>query len=192
METSGLTVWLTGLPGAGKTTSARYLHGALTDRGISAVMLDGDLLRQGVSSDLGFSEADRAENVRRAGEIALLLAQQGFVVVVSLISPRRAARDAVRHRHESEFVNFIEVHIAAPIEVCEDRDPKSLYRLAKSGHLSQMTGIDDVYEAPLRPEVRLPTGDRPVEETGGMLVNAVLEALDRSGALGDVVELAGD
>ncbi len=139
--------------------------------------LDGDVLRQGISADLGFTEEDRAENVRRAGEIALLLAEQGSVVVVSLVSPRRAPRDEVRRRHGERGIPFLEVHIAASIEVCEARDPKSLYRRARSGHLAQMTGVDDVYEPPLHAEVVLPTGQKPIEETGPQLLDAVLHAL---------------
>ena len=112
--THGLTVWLTGLPGSGKTTSASYLLDHLAANGVAAASLDGDVLRTGISADLGFSDEDRDENVRRAGEIALLLARQGAIVVVSLVSPRRAARDRVRARHDAAGVTFIEVHVAAP------------------------------------------------------------------------------
>jgi bifunctional enzyme CysN/CysC len=172
-------VWLTGLPGSGKTTSASFLLEALSRAGTTAVSLDGDILRGGISSDLGFSDADRAENVRRTGETALLLALQGFVAVVSLVSPQRAARDEVRRRHDQEGVGFLEVHVAAPLEVCERRDPKSLYRGARSGSVAHMTGIDDPYEPPLTPELVLVTDLKPPSDTGAELVDAVLGALRR-------------
>ena len=173
----GLTIWLTGLPGSGKTTSANYLLDSLGREGVSATSLDGDVLRSGISADLGFSAADRDENVRRAGEIALLLAIQGEVVVVSLVSPRRAARDAVRQRHRARGVRFVEVHVAAPLSVCEERDPKALYRRAREGTISHMTGVDDPYEPPTAPELVLATGTIGIEETGTQLVETVRQAL---------------
>jgi len=176
-STRGLTVWLTGLPGSGKTTSAGYLLAALRERGVFAASLDGDVLRGGVSADLGFSSEDRDENVRRAGEVALVLAEQGAVAVVSLVSPRRAARDAVRARHEGRGVRFVEVHVAAPLEVCEARDPKALYRGARAGTIAHMTGVDDPYEAPLGADLVLATDRRSESETGASLLAAVLDAL---------------
>ncbi len=173
----GLTVWLTGLPGSGKTTSANYLLEALADKGVFTASLDGDVLRQGVSADLGFSDADRDENVRRAGEVALLLASQGAVVVVGLVSPRRAARDAVRARHAEQGIAFLEAHVAAPLEVCEARDPKSLYRRAREGAVPHMTGVDDPYEPPLSPELVLETHRLELTATGASLVDAVLVVL---------------
>jgi adenylyl-sulfate kinase len=173
----GLTVWLTGLPGSGKTTSADSLIKQLESRGVFAASLDGDALRVGVSADLGFSDADRDENVRRAGEVALLLASQGAVVVVSLVSPRRAARDSIRARHEARSVRFLEVHVAAPLEVCEARDPKSLYRRARAGQVAHMTGVHDAYEAPLHADLVLATDRCSIEETGTALVAAVVAAL---------------
>jgi len=173
----GLTVWLTGLPGSGKTTSATHLLAALRSEGTFAAALDGDELRTGVSADLGFSAQDRDENVRRAGEIALLLAGQGAVVVVSLVSPRRAARDAVRARHVVHSVGFVEVHVAAPLAVCEARDPKSLYRRAREGSVALMTGVDDPYEEPLAPELVLATDVGSVAQTGAALLDAVRAAL---------------
>jgi bifunctional enzyme CysN/CysC len=175
--TRGLTVWLTGLPGAGKTTSARYLVDALRAAGVTATSLDGDELRAGISADLGFSAADRDENVRRAGELALLLATQVDVVVVSLVSPRRAARERVRARHAKAAVGFLEVFVDAPLEVCEARDPKALYRRAREGTVIKMTGLDDPYEPPLAPTLVLPTGAAGPDVTGPALVTAVRAAL---------------
>jgi bifunctional enzyme CysN/CysC len=172
-------VWLTGLPGSGKTTSASFLLDELSRHGITAVSLDGDVLRGGISSDLGFTEADRAENVRRTGETALLLANQGFVAVVGLVSPQRRSRDEVRARHDEAGIGFVEVHVAAPLEVCELRDPKSLYRRARDGSVTHMTGIDDPYEPPLSADLVLVTDLKPPEETGAELVDAVLAALGR-------------
>jgi len=173
----GLTVWLTGLPGAGKTTSAGYLLAALRADGVTAESLDGDMLRAGVSRDLGFGGEDRDEQVRRAGELALLLAGQVDVVVVSLVSPRRAARAAVRTRHEDAGVRFVEVHVAAPLAVCEQRDPKSLYRRARAGTLDHMTGVDDPYEPPIAPELVLATDVCAIDQTGDELVKVVRDAL---------------
>jgi adenylyl-sulfate kinase len=174
---TGLTVWLTGLPGSGKTTSATFLLEQLASRGIFTASLDGDVVRAGVSSDLGFSAQDRDENVRRTGEVALLLASQGAVVVVGLVSPRRAARDSVRQRHDEHGVRYLEVHVAAPLDVCEARDPKALYRKAREGTLANMTGIDGAYEPPEAPELVLATDKLSPEETGDALTEAVLAAL---------------
>jgi len=173
----GLTVWLTGLPGSGKTTSAEYLLDHLLREGVSATSLDGDVLRAGISADLGFGPEDRDENVRRAGEIALLLASQGDVVIVSLVSPRRAARDAVRQRHRSRQVPFLEVFVAAPLAVCEERDPKALYRRAREGAVHNMTGVDDPYEPPTKPDVLLATDLHTVEDTGAQLIEAVRQTI---------------
>jgi len=172
-----LTVWLTGLPGSGKSTSAEFLIAELKARGVRTSALDGDSLREGISADLGFSEEDRSENVRRAGEIALLLASAGAVVVVSLVSPRRVPRAKVRRRHLERGIPFLEVYIAAPIEVCELRDPKALYRKARYGTIQNMTGVDDAYEPPLHPELILATDIMPIEKTGHQLVDAVMIAL---------------
>ncbi|HEV3213965.1 MAG TPA: adenylyl-sulfate kinase [Acidimicrobiales bacterium] len=173
----GLTVWLTGLPGSGKTTSGNFLLDALLREGVSATSLDGDVLRAGISADLGFGPEDRDENVRRAGEIALMLASQGEVVIVSLVSPRRAARDGVRQRHRTRGVGFLEVHVAAPLAVCEERDPKALYRRAREGGLAHMTGVDDPYEPPTKPDLVLATDLQSVEDTGAQLIDAVRQTL---------------
>lgn len=171
----GLTVWLTGPPASGKSTSARYLLDELSALGLSGVWIDGDDLRRGVSSDLGFSRSDRDENVRRAGELALMLAKQGIIVVVSLVSPYRDSRDSIRTRHRECSSPFMEVHVSASIEVCEERDPKSLYQKARSRTITHMTGVDDVYEPPLDAELVLETGTLSPHETGTQLVRAVLD-----------------
>ncbi len=172
--TTGLTVWLTGLSGAGKSTIAAGLATRLTQQGFSPIILDGDLLRTGLNADLTFSEEDRNESVRRAGEVALLLnGLGGHVVISSLISPLRAARDAVRQRHADHDVDFLEVHIAASLEVCESRDTKELYARARRGEVTAMTGISSPYEAPSNAEVVLSTGTQSVEESLDALEAAV-------------------
>ena len=182
-STRGLTVWLTGLPGSGKTTSALALHAELERTGRFVALLDGDELRHGISSDLGFSNDDRDESVRRAGEIALLLTQQGAIAIVSLVSPRRHARDEVRRHHLEAGQSFFEVHVAAALEICEQRDPKALYRRSRSGSLSHMTGVDDPYEPPLRPDLVLATDQLSLDESIELLARSVLDRLqemDRS------------
>ena len=172
----GRTVWLTGLSGAGKSTTAEWLARALRDRGMTILELDGDVLRDGISSGLGFDDDGRAEAVRRAGEIALLAAQQGITCLVSLVSPHRRSRDGVRARHADLGVAFYEVHIATPLSVCEERDPKDLYARARSNSSAQMTGIQQPYEEPLHPELSISTHDRSVDEVG----QAILEVILRS------------
>jgi bifunctional enzyme CysN/CysC len=150
---TGLTVWLTGLPASGKTTLAAALVARLAGTGRGAHVLDGDELRRGLSRDLDLSRAGRAENVRRAGEVAALLAGQGAIVVAGLVSPYRADRDAVRSAHEQAGLAFVEVWVATPSEECARRDVKDLYRRAAAGELAGLTGWDAPYEKPLRPEV---------------------------------------
>jgi bifunctional enzyme CysN/CysC len=171
---SGVTVWLTGLSGAGKSTIAGHALDLLHGAGVPALVLDGDDLREGLSADLGFTAADRAENVRRVGEVALLFARHGFVVLAPVISPYATGRDAVRARHGMTGTPFVEVHVATPLEVCEARDPKGLYVKARAGLIERFTGISDPYEAPLRPEVRLETeGIDPAELAGALLERLV-------------------
>ena len=171
----GATVWMTGLPGSGKSTIAGGVEAALLGSGRSAYILDGDNLRHGLNGDLGFSAADRAENVRRVGEVALLLAEAGVVAVAPLVSPYRSDRDLVRERHDAAGVAFVEVHVATPLEECERRDPKGLYARARAGELRGMTGIDDPWEPPLAPELTLDVGD-PAGQAA-----AVLDALREHG-----------
>jgi bifunctional enzyme CysN/CysC len=151
----GATVWFTGLSGSGKSTVAVACEEQLVGAGRPAYVLDGDNIRHGLNGDLGFSAEDRAENVRRVGHVACLMADAGLVALVPLVSPYRADRDAVRQLHAAAALPFIEVFVDTPIELCEQRDPKGLYAKARAGELRGFTGIDDPYEAPERPEVVL-------------------------------------
>jgi adenylyl-sulfate kinase len=171
---AGATVWMTGLPGAGKSTIASGVEAALLGSGRSAYILDGDNLRHGLNGDLGFSAADRAENVRRTAEVSALLADAGVVVLVALVSPYRADREAARAIHAARGLPFLEVHIATPLEECERRDPKGLYARARAGEISGLTGVDDPYEPPVGAEVVVGLGE-PLDEA----VRLVLAALPR-------------
>ena len=175
----GATVWMTGLSGSGKSTVASALERALLESGHLACRLDGDNLRHGLNANVGFDAAGRAEAVRRAGEAALLLAESGVVAIVGMISPYRADREAVRARHAAAGVAFLEVFVDVPLEVAERRDPKGLYRRARAGEISGFTGIDDPYEAPVAPEVRLHTAELPVEACVHALMHAIFPAQRR-------------
>ena len=168
---AGLTVWFTGLSGAGKTTIARAVHDELRARDFRAQVLDGDVLRRQISKDLGFSKEDRDENIRRLAFFARLLNRNGVIVLVAAISPYRAVRDEIRQ----SAGNFLEVYVNAPIEVCEQRDAKGHYRSARTGQLSHFTGITDPYEPPLTPEIECRTDRESVSQS----VAAVLTAIDR-------------
>jgi adenylyl-sulfate kinase len=158
---AGLTVWFTGLSGSGKTTLSREVYLRLSEEGYRVDLLDGDEVRLFLSKDLGFSKADRDENVRRIGYVAELLTRNGVITLVSAISPYRAARDAVRARTP----NFLEVFVNAPIEECERRDVKGLYKRARAGEIKAFTGISDPYEEPLSAEVDCRTDREAVEES---------------------------
>jgi bifunctional enzyme CysN/CysC len=151
----GATVWLTGLSGSGKSTIAYAVEKQLVDEGRAAYVLDGDNLRHGINSDLGFTKGDRSENVRRVGEIARLMADAGLVVLVPVISPYRVDREEVRAKHRSIGLGFYEVYVDTPLEVCEQRDPKGLYARARAGEITGMTGVDDPYEPPESADVRV-------------------------------------
>ena len=151
----GATIWFTGLSGSGKSTVAVACERWLIAEGRPAYVLDGDNIRHGLNGDLGFSAGDRAENVRRVGHVAALMADAGVVVLVPLVSPYRADRDAVRALHAAADLPFLEIFVDTPIELCEQRDPKGLYAKARAGELTGMTGIDDPYEAPSAPELTL-------------------------------------
>jgi bifunctional enzyme CysN/CysC len=169
----GATVWLTGLPAAGKSTTAMALEQALVARGRLAYHLDGDELRAGLRQDLGFSLTDREENVRRVAAVARILADTGVIAIVSLISPYRKGRASARRLHEDGGLPFLEVHLATPLEVCEQRDPKGLYARARRGEISGLTGLDAPYETPREPDLVI--GVEPLEQA----VDRVLGAFER-------------
>jgi bifunctional enzyme CysN/CysC len=165
---------MTGLSGSGKSTLAYLAEEMLVASGRAAYVLDGDNLRHGLNSDLGFAPEDRAENVRRVGEVARLLADSGLVALVPVISPFAADRKMVREAHEQAGLTFIEVFVDAPLEVCEKRDPKGLYARARAGEISDMTGIDSPYEPPEDPNVRLDTEAFPPRDLVELLVAEVM------------------
>jgi bifunctional enzyme CysN/CysC len=173
---SGATVWFTGLSGSGKSTVAVELEQALVAAGRSAYLLDGDNLRHGLNADLGFSTADRTENIRRVGEVARLFADAGVVALVPVISPYRADRDWARAVHEAVGLRFVEVFLDTPLDVCEARDPKGLYARARAGEITGFTGIDDPYEAPEHPDLRL----TPADGSPSAQAALVIDVLDRS------------
>jgi len=167
----GGIVWLTGLSGAGKTTLAEATRQLLVEHGIACVILDGDRLRAGLNRDLGFSAADREENMRRTAEAAALFLEQGFVVLVATISPSAAARAAIRDRFRGKA--YAEVYVKCPLAVCEARDPKGLYGRARRGEIQQFTGIDAPYEPPERPELILDTEHINIEDNARALADTV-------------------
>jgi adenylylsulfate kinase len=154
---AGATIWVTGLSGSGKSTVACALEQRLLEMGINAYRLDGDNVRFGLNKNLGFSEADREENIRRIGEVAKLFADSGTIAITAFISPYQGSREAVRKLHADENLNFMEVYTECPLEVAESRDPKGLYKKARAGELKNFTGIDDPYEVPENPELVVPT-----------------------------------
>ncbi len=166
----GLTVWLTGLPSAGKTTIGHALEERLLADGRRVEVLDGDVLRTHLTRGLGFSREDREENVRRIGFVAHLLSRNGVVVVVSVISPYRSMRDELRELHAGRF---FEVHVATPVEVCAERDVKGLYAKQRAGELQGLTGVDDPYEVPLRPEAVIHTEHQTLEQSVEILWQAL-------------------
>lgn len=171
----GATVWFTGLSGSGKSTIADAVADRLTASAVASYTLDGDNLRHGLNGDLGFSAADREENVRRVAEVARLFADAGVIALVPVISPYRAGRAHARALHEAAGLRFVEVFVDAPLEVCEARDPKGLYVKARAGDLPGFTGIDDPYEAPLEPELTISTASTSVDE-GATQVLALIES----------------
>ena len=174
VRTRGATVWFTGLPSAGKTTLASALADRLTERGRSVEILDGDAVRPVLSTELGYTRADRDANVARIGWVAGRLAKHGVLVLASVVSPFAAARDSVRAGHAAEGTPFYEVHVATPVDVCAARDVKGLYARQRTGALANLTGIDGEYEAPVQPELKLETHDRSVDDVVDELI-ALLE-----------------
>jgi adenylylsulfate kinase len=169
----GATLWLTGLPASGKSTVAAALEYALVMRGIHAYRLDGDNVRHGLNSNLGFSREDRAENIRRIGEVAKLFADSGCIAITAFISPYIADRENVRRMHKEVDLPFLEVFVECPIRECMRRDPKGQYRKARAGEIKGFTGVDDPYEVPLLPELVLKTAESNV----GDCVQACLDLL---------------
>lgn len=169
----GGTVWLTGLPSAGKSTVAAAVAERLVAAGYRVEVLDGDALRDALSPDLGFSRADRDRNVARIGLVAGLLARHGVLVLAPVVSPYAAARDAVRARHAAAGLPFVEVHVATPVAECANRDVKGLYARQRAGELSGLTGVDDPYEPPPAPELRLETTGRAVSESADEVLRAL-------------------
>jgi bifunctional enzyme CysN/CysC len=170
---TGLTVWLTGLSAAGKTTLGDAVAEALRANGHAVERLDGDALRARVSADLGYGPADRAENVRRAGELAAQMASAGTIVVVSLISPFAAGRNQIREAHRQQGLAFLEVFVDTPLEECRRRDPNGLYARAERSEIANMSGVDDPYETPDAPEVHVRPGPESVEQCVGTVLTAV-------------------
>lgn len=171
------TVWFTGLSGSGKSTLAFALEKALIERGVATYVLDGDNVRHGLGADLGFSAEDRAENIRRIGHVCRLFYDAGLVVLTAFISPYRADRELVRQLHPDG--GFIEVFVDTPIEVCEARDVKGLYAKARSGEISEFSGVSAPYEAPQSPELTVDTSSLPLDAA----VTQVVDMLRAKGVL---------
>jgi len=171
----GATVWFTGLSGSGKSTIAVAVERLLVDRAHLAYLLDADNLRHGLNGDLGFSDSDRDENVRRVSEVARLFADAGCIALVPIISPFRVGRDQARSMHVAAGLPFIEVFVDTPIAECEQRDPKGLYAMARSGVLKGFTGIDAPYEPPIGAEVVLAPSDGDATELARLVVVALIE-----------------
>uniref|UniRef100_A0A6S8Y0A7 Adenylyl-sulfate kinase n=1 Tax=Ditylum brightwellii TaxID=49249 RepID=A0A6S8Y0A7_9STRA len=171
----GATLWFTGLSGSGKSTVAVELEIVLHKMGILSYRLDGDNVRLGINKDLGFSAQDRAENIRRIGEVAKLFVDSGVVVLSSFVSPYGADRDKVRALHEEAGMEFIEVFVDCPLEVAEGRDPKGLYKKARSGQIPNFTGIDDPYEVPSNPEIHLNADRQSLEEEVQEIIRVLKE-----------------
>lgn len=171
MRSKGVTLWFTGLSGSGKSTISQGVERELKARNCLVEVLDGDVVRTHLSKGLGFSKEDRDTNVRRIGFVANLLSRNGIVAITAAISPYRAARNEVRMMSE----NFIEVYVNAPLEVCEERDVKGLYAMARAGEIKSFTGIDAPYEEPLQPEIICNTAEESINES----VNKVIAQLER-------------
>jgi len=175
----GVTVWFTGLSGSGKSTIAVALEQALYQKGKLSYRLDGDNVRLGINKNLGFSEEDRKENIRRIGEVAKLFGDAGTISLSSFISPYKADRDEVRSLHEAADIAFVEVHVDCSLAEAEKRDPKGLYKKARAGEIKNFTGIDDPYEAPVNPEIHLHTDEMTLEQE----VEIILEYLQENGVI---------
>lgn len=173
----GMTVWFTGMSGAGKSTLAGLAARSLFDSGAGVVVLDADNVRHGLNADLGFSDEDRQENVRRLGEVALLMAMQAQIVLVTAVSPFRRDRDSARNLHESRGLRFVEIHVATGAGECERRDTKGLYGRFREGTYAGLPGLDSPFEEPVRPELRLDTSGVTESES----VETVLKVIGLTG-----------
>ncbi|CAK6689220.1 adenylyl-sulfate kinase [Synechococcus sp. CCY9201] len=162
-------LWFTGLSGAGKSTLANAVNSALFEQGLACYVLDGDNIRHGLCKDLGFSDADREENIRRIGEVAKLFLDAGVVVLTAFVSPFRADRDKARSLVEAG--DFIEIHCAADLSICEDRDTKGLYAKARAGEIKEFTGISSPYEEPENPELRVDTGSQSLDDCVAQVIS---------------------
>ena len=170
------TVWFTGLSGSGKSTVAVEVERRLAADGRLCYRLDGDNLRHGLNGDLGFSEADRTENIRRTGEVCRLLVDAGVIILASFVSPFRADRDQVRAMHEAAGMPFLETYVEVPLELAESRDPKGLYAKARAGEIKGFTAIDQPYEAPETPEIVVNTAELSVEDAASKVIDQLREA----------------
>ena len=179
LRQKGATIWFTGLSGSGKSTIAVALERALFQRGKLSYRLDGDNVRLGINKNLGFSEQDRKENIRRIGEVAKLFGDAGTITLSSFISPYTADRREVRQLHDSANLRFVEVFVDCPLSEAEKRDPKGLYKRARAGEIKNFTGLDDPYEKPVRPEIHLRTDRLTVDEE----VSAIIGYLERQGII---------
>lgn len=171
MNQRGVTVWFTGLSGAGKTTISKAVAEKLREQDCKLEILDGDVVRENLTKGLGFSKADRDENIRRIGFVSHLLTRNGVIVLVSAISPYREIREEVKQK----IGDFVEVYVNAPLTVCEDRDVKGLYKRARAGEIKNFTGIDDPYEAPLNPTIECRTDLEELEESVAKIFNKLEE-----------------
>jgi len=171
LRQKGATIWFTGLSGSGKSTIAVALENTLFGLGKLSYRLDGDNVRLGINKNLGFSEQDRKENIRRIGEISKLFGDAGTIALSSFISPYRADRQEVRKLHDAADLKFVEVFVDCSLEVAEERDPKGLYKKARAGEIKNFTGIDDPYEVPENPEIHLNTDRMTLEEEVSMIID---------------------
>ncbi len=175
LRQKGATIWFTGLSGSGKSTIAVALERALFNMGKLSYRLDGDNVRLGINKNLGFSEADRKENIRRIGEVAKLFGDAGTISLSSFISPYKADRDEVRALHEAAGLPFVEVHVDCALSTAEKRDPKGLYKKARAGEIRNFTGIDDPYEPPVNPEIHLKTDEMTLEDEVATVIDYLLQ-----------------
>jgi adenylylsulfate kinase len=175
LKQKGITIWFTGLPSAGKSTIAFTLEHALVERGHLSYVLDGDNIRHGLNKNLGFSPEDRNENIRRIGEVAKLFADAGILTCTSFISPYRVDRDQARKIHNDAGLPFIEIFVKASVDLCEQRDPKGLYKKARTGELKEFTGVSAPYEEPLHPEIVLDSGALSPSQAAQIVLNYLTE-----------------